>query len=102
MNSATVRADRDGSVVRLTIDHVKRRNAMTLAMWNDLARHCTGIAAEPDVRAVILTGAGHQAFCAGADISQFGDKRSSEEDVRTYDEAVTAANRALANWKSRP
>ena len=96
MTAGTVRAERDGPVVRLTIDHVRRRNAMTLEMWQDLARHCANIAAEPDVRVIVLTGAGDQAFCAGADISQFGDKRSSEEAVRAYDEAVTAAHRALA------
>ena len=97
MTGGRVCAERDGAIVRLTIDHVRRRNAMTLEMWKDLARHCTAIASEPGVRAVVLTGAGDQAFCAGADISQFADKRSSEEAIRAYDEAVAEANSALAS-----
>lgn len=97
MTAGRIVADRDGAVARLTIDHVARRNAMTFDMWKELANNCRQIASDSGVRAVVLTGAGDQAFCAGADISQFGDMRSSEGAVGAYDDAVAEASRALAS-----
>jgi len=45
---------------------------------------------------ISLEGEGERAFCAGADISQFGDNRSGADAVAHYDKAVEAGNRALA------
>jgi enoyl-CoA hydratase/carnithine racemase len=96
MSDARISATRTDGILSLTIDHMARRNAMTLGMWQDLARHCAEAAVDPAVRVVTLTGAGDQAFCAGADISQFGEKRSSADAVAEYDRAVAAANKGLA------
>lgn len=95
MSSGTIRSEKDGMVLRLTIDHEARRNAMTLGMWKELAQHCAMAESDPDVRVVTLTGAGPLMFCAGADISEFGEKRSTEGGVADYDRAVTTANKAL-------
>lgn len=97
MSAGRIIATRDGVIARLTIDHVKRRNAMTLEMWRELGRYCREFAADRDVRVVVSTGAGDQAFCAGADISEFKDNRSREEAVEAYNEAVAEASRALAS-----
>jgi enoyl-CoA hydratase/carnithine racemase len=97
MSTGRIIATRDGHIARLTIDHVRRRNAMTLEMWRELGRHCREIAADREVRVVVLAGAGELAFCAGADISEFKDNRSSEAAVETYDQAVADASRALAS-----
>ena len=47
------------------------------------------------MRVITLEGAGDKAFCAGADISQFGAQRSTPEAVKSYEVAVTEGNRAL-------
>ncbi|MEH0417032.1 enoyl-CoA hydratase/isomerase family protein [Streptomyces sp. B21-083] len=48
--------------------HPAKRNAMTAGMWSALPPLLAGLAADPDVRVLVLTGA-DGTFCAGADIS---------------------------------
>lgn len=56
------------SVATVVIRHPEKRNAMTAAMWSSLPPLLETLAADPGVRALVLTGAGGT-FCAGADIS---------------------------------
>jgi enoyl-CoA hydratase/carnithine racemase len=56
-------------VVVVTVDNLPRLNAMTRAMMADLARLWDELERGP-CRAIVLTGAGTRAFCAGADISR--------------------------------
>ncbi|MFI7008535.1 enoyl-CoA hydratase/isomerase family protein [Streptomyces sp. NPDC050145] len=58
-------------VATVVIDHPAKRNAMTDAMWAALPPLLAELAADPAVRALVLTGAG-DTFCAGADISTLG------------------------------
>lgn len=56
-------------IVKITIDNPARRNALDLATFQALADLWPRIGADRTIRAVIVTGAGDQAFCAGADLS---------------------------------
>ncbi|MGW4568022.1 enoyl-CoA hydratase/isomerase family protein [Streptomyces sp. NPDC004561] len=56
------------SVATVVIRHPAKRNAMTAAMWRSLPPLLEGLARDPRVRALVLTGEG-RTFCAGADIS---------------------------------
>lgn len=56
------------SVATVVIRHPAKRNAMTAAMWAALPPLLGALAADPRVRALVLTGDGGT-FCAGADIS---------------------------------
>lgn len=82
---------KDGKVGTLVFNNPERHNAMSLEMWEACKQAMDGFAADPEIRVVILTGAGNKAFIAGADISKFGDERASEEGVRRYNDAVEAA-----------
>ena len=82
-------------VARLVIDQPQRMNAMNLDMWQSLPLCLAKAEADPAVRVITLEGAGDKAFCAGADISQFGAQRSTPEAVKSYEVAVTEGNRAL-------
>ena len=62
-------AEREGPVLTLTINRPERRNAMTWEVIAGLRRHLAEAKDDPAVRVVVLTGAGDQAFCAGADLS---------------------------------
>jgi enoyl-CoA hydratase/carnithine racemase len=65
----TVRYGLDGPVATLTIDRPERRNALG---WTTIGELRDGIARakeDPQVRVVVLTGAGDRAFSAGADLS---------------------------------
>jgi len=77
------------SVATVVIHHPEKRNAMTAAMWRSLPPLLDTLAADPDVRALVLTGAGGT-FCAGADISTL---RESPEEAQGL---AVAAEEALA------
>lgn len=59
---------RDGPVARLTINRPARRNAMSPAVVSLLRRGVAEAKADPQVRVLVLSGAGDKAFCAGADL----------------------------------
>lgn len=60
--------ERDGAVAVLTFNRPARRNAISPEVACRLADAMSEIAADDALRAVILTGAGTQAFCAGGDL----------------------------------
>jgi 2-(1,2-epoxy-1,2-dihydrophenyl)acetyl-CoA isomerase len=63
-----VRLERKASIAVLTLDRPDRLNAMNDPMWEALLEHLGTIAADDEIRAVILTGAG-RAFCSGGDVT---------------------------------
>ena len=63
-----VRVERRASVVWLTIDRPQSRNALNPAALAELRTALAHAQAAADVRAIVLTGAGERAFCAGADL----------------------------------
>ena len=83
--------ERDGHVARVIINRPERRNAISFAAWQSLAASFENLAADPEVRVVVLTGAGDRAFCAGNDISEFAEKRSTPEQVAAYEAVTTHA-----------
>lgn len=85
-----------GGIATITIDNAARMNAMTAAMWEALPSAIAHIQAKPEVRVVILRGAGTRAFSAGADISEFDTARAGAA-VQRYDELNHNAFDALAN-----
>jgi 2-(1,2-epoxy-1,2-dihydrophenyl)acetyl-CoA isomerase len=63
-----VRLEKAAAIATLTLDRPDRLNAMADPMWDALYEHLGSIAADDEVRAVILTGAG-RAFCSGGDVT---------------------------------
>ncbi len=93
-----VRVERDGEDPRLgwiVFDHPERRNAISVEMWRQIPLAVEALAADPDVRVVILRGEGEAAFVAGADISEFGVERSGAS-ATDYDVDGGRAFAALA------
>lgn len=84
----------------VTINRPDSRNAMTYAMWRAVPAIFTALERNPEVRAVILTGAGND-FCAGADISEFEKVRDDTAKATAYEVAVDACCNAIANF-SKP
>ncbi|WP_330333599.1 enoyl-CoA hydratase-related protein [Streptomyces sp. NBC_00536] len=66
-------------VATVVISHPAKRNAMTADMWRAVPELLTGLAADPAVRALVLTGAG-ATFCAGADISSLRESTAGSGD----------------------
>ncbi|NJP31565.1 enoyl-CoA hydratase/isomerase family protein [Micromonospora thermarum] len=61
-----------GAVATVVIHNPARRNAMTAAMWRQLPEVLDRLAADPAVRALVLTGA-DGTFCAGADLGDLDE-----------------------------
>jgi len=68
----------------VTFNRPAARNALTFAMYEGLAEICAAQTAPPRLRALVLTGAGEQAFAAGTDIGQFR-AFSGPEDAIEYE-----------------
>mgnify|MGYP000061574049 CR=1 FL=1 len=58
-------------IATVTMNRPERKNAANGEMWNELLDAARRISSDPDVRAVVLTGAGGE-FCSGADVSGMG------------------------------
>lgn len=76
-----------------TIDGESRRNAISRAMIKELEEMVTRVSSSRDVRAVVLTGAGDKAFCAGADLKERATM--SEPEVRQFLDALRRTFRAI-------
>jgi enoyl-CoA hydratase/carnithine racemase len=60
-----------GRVATVTLNRPEQRNPLSAGMLRDLRAALAWCREEPDVRVVVLTGAGDRAFCAGADLGSF-------------------------------
>jgi enoyl-CoA hydratase len=94
-NSDSMLAEKDGSIGWITFNNPARRNAVSLVMWQALHEMVRAFEADDAIRVIVLKGAGDKAFVSGADISEFDEKRSSPETVRTYHRASEDATDAL-------
>lgn len=74
---------REGGAIEVwTIDGEARRNAISRAMRAELERLIEEAQSKRELRAVVITGAGDKAFCAGADLKERAGM--SEEEVRAF------------------
>jgi enoyl-CoA hydratase/carnithine racemase len=89
-------AEKDGSVGRIIFNNPARHNAVSLEMWQAIATIMADFDADDSVRVIVVTGAGGKAFVSGADISEFKEKRNSEEAAAEYARISEAGRKALA------
>jgi len=66
-----LRYERRGAAAWITADRPHAHNAFTFAMYEELHARCEEVDADPELRALVLRGAGGRAFVAGTDISEF-------------------------------
>ena len=88
-------AQKEGAIGWIIFNNPARHNATSFEMWQSLPLVLDAYAKDDDVRVIVLKGAGEKAFSAGADISQFKEKRTGAEAVREYNAASDTAGRAL-------
>ena len=79
-DAGVVRLERRDAAATITLDRPGARNALTWAMYEELDRALDRVGSEPDVRVVVLRGAGGN-FAAGTDISQFAAFASGDDGV---------------------
>lgn len=78
-------------VATVALNRPDKMNALNLPMWQGLAEAFTRLAADPQVRVVVLRGAGTSVFAPGADIDEFDTLRADAAQARQYDLALRAA-----------
>jgi enoyl-CoA hydratase/carnithine racemase len=82
----------------ITFNNPAKRNAMSLDMWEGLGSALTEFRDDPDVRVVIMVGAGDKAFVSGADISQFEKTRHNAAASEEYSKRSEAQRALLASY----
>jgi enoyl-CoA hydratase/carnithine racemase len=87
--------EHDGSVATVTFNRPQVRNAISLAMWAEMAEIANRLGADDNVRAVLFRGAGQEAFASGADISEFKENRKDKESAIAYNKTVEEAEIAI-------
>jgi enoyl-CoA hydratase/carnithine racemase len=87
MSEGRVHMSIHGCVAAICIDRPEARNAMTWAMYDQLAEICASIAGNRAIRVATIRGAGGQAFVAGTDIEQFGSFESGEDGI-AYEKVI--------------
>lgn len=97
----TVLARRDGAAGRLTLNRPKALNALDLAMIRGVAGAIDAWRDDPDVRLVVLDGAGGRAFCAGGDVRRVREQAIAGDraGVEAFFTEEYAVNRGIATFE---
>ena len=81
---ASIDVRRDGDIATVVLNNPGKLNALTIAMWRELARAMRELSADDALRCIVLRGAGDEAFAAGADIEEFVAERATLEQAKKY------------------
>jgi enoyl-CoA hydratase len=95
--TAKLLLEKDGPIGWIVFNQPEKRNAVSQEMWQQMPGHVRDLAGDDAIRVVILRGAGDQAFVAGADISQFKDRRRNMADEEEYRRISAQGQEALAS-----
>jgi len=88
-------AEKSGPIGRIVFNKPERHNATSSDMWEAMPVILDDFEKHPEIRVVVVTGAGDKAFVSGADISEFETARSTPEQVARYDKIGELANARL-------
>jgi enoyl-CoA hydratase/carnithine racemase len=69
----------EDGIARLTFNRPQARNALTFAMYEQMAAICASVNDDHSIKAMILTGSGDKAFASGTDISQFRAFKTAQD-----------------------
>lgn len=87
--------EQSGDIARIIFNQPEKRNAVSLEMWQAVEAALARFAEDPEVRILILSGAGGKAFVSGADVSKFESERASEDAVANYNATTKRVYDAL-------
>lgn len=84
-----------GGIATLTLNRPESHNAINIGMYQAIPELVAGLDKDPDVKVIVVRGAGERSFASGADITEFERERGSAAAARNYNEKVAAAEQAL-------
>ena len=85
----------DGAIATVIFNRPQVRNAISLAMWQEIRAVTDRLAKEESVRSVVYRGAGTVAFASGADISEFKEVRKDIASAKAYNRETETAYSAI-------
>jgi enoyl-CoA hydratase len=88
-------AEKDGAIGRLIFNNPARHNAVSLDMWQAVEQIIDDFDHDDEIRVIVVSGAGGKAFVSGADISEFKERRASEEAAAAYSKVSEGARLKL-------
>jgi enoyl-CoA hydratase/carnithine racemase len=88
-------------VATITFNRPEKHNALSVEMQAALPAALSHVDSDPGARVLVVRGAGDKAFVSGADISEFGERRTSAEARADYDQRSAEVARAWATF-SKP
>jgi len=93
----TLLLEKDGPIGWIIFNNPEKRNAVGVEVWQLMPEYMHDLATDDAIRVVIMRGVGEKAFVAGADISQFKDRRRNMADEEEYRKIGARAREAIAN-----
>jgi 2-(1,2-epoxy-1,2-dihydrophenyl)acetyl-CoA isomerase len=91
----------EGNVMTITLNRPDQMNALNLPTLRQLETAIVRANVEDEVRCIVLTGAG-RAFCAGADVKEWGSGESAVAEATPVEDWVTVAHRIVARLYRMP
>ena len=98
MQEQKIYGRREGAVGHLVFNNPAKLNAVSLDMWDGFVGILKDYAKDPEVRCVVVSGAGGKAFVSGADISKFESERANAEAQVRYDAISKEGYEALYDF----
>jgi enoyl-CoA hydratase len=89
---------REGAVGHLVFNNPAKLNAVSLDMWDGFVGILRDYEKDPEIRCVVVSGAGGKAFVSGADISKFESDRANAEAQVKYDAISKQGYEALYDF----
>jgi len=91
--------ERDGPIATVVLNRPSKQNALTKAMWGQLAVAISTLSAADDIRCIVVRGAGERAFSPGNDIGEFATERANKAQAIAYGAAMHGAARTMASCR---
>lgn len=89
---------RDGAIGHMIFNQPEKRNAVSLAMWERASEILDEFENDPEIRVVVLSGAGEKSFVSGADISEFESQRGTAEAQQHYNIQTAKVYERIENF----
>src|SRR5690348_8005429 len=91
--SDSVLLQRDGAVLTVVLNRPEQHNALTFEMYDSLFAACDTADQDPEIRVMVLRGAGDKAFASGTDIAVFSNFTSGADGIEYEKRLTRSVNR---------
>jgi len=89
---------RDGAIGHMIFNQPEKQNAVSLEMWEAAEKILADFETDPEIRVLVLSGAGGKSFVSGADISEFEKQRGTADAQAHYNSRTRAVYRRVESF----